>query len=220
MRANYDTIAKYYDFFSRIVFGRSIRKSQLYLLQHIRPGTTILIIGGGTGWILEDITALHASGLRITYVEQSVSMMERSQKRNIGSNKVKFECKPIQDCTLIGRYDVVLVPFLFDNYAVASIELIIQTIEPHLTGTGVWLYADFTLHNCRIWTKLLVKLMYLIFKPICNLEVRTLPDISFCFDRNHYSAIHEASFYSGFISSIVYQKSLPICDHNNTLINI
>jgi spermidine synthase len=84
MAGNYDNSASFYDGLSRLVFGRTLIAAQVAFLSSIPKNAKVLIIGGGTGWILEEITRLYPSGLTITYVEISANMMALSQKRNTG----------------------------------------------------------------------------------------------------------------------------------------
>ncbi|HSJ67453.1 MAG TPA: hypothetical protein VK921_07255 [Anditalea sp.] len=207
MQANYDPIAKYYDPLSRIIFGDSIRRAHQFLLEAIPSGSNILIVGGGTGWILEDIARQHNSGLNITYVEQSVKMMELSLKRDIGNNKVKFECQSIQNVILKGFYNVIILPFLLDNYTYPNIDRIIRKIESNVTEDGNWMIADFTLKTGNLWKKIMLKMMYGLLGPLCNLETYTLPDAEAFFLNNDYQVVHQDSFFSGFICSIIYQKA-------------
>src|SRR5580698_1500791 len=114
MAANYNNSAWFYDRLSRMVYGSALIDAQVYLLQFLPAGSNILIAGGGTGWILEEIAKIHPSGLQITYVEVAAGMMGRSKKRNTGSNKVIFINDAIENIS-IKHFDVVLTPFLFDN---------------------------------------------------------------------------------------------------------
>ena len=90
MSANYNNSAWFYDFLTGLVFGRTLFRAQVYLLNNIRPGNKILIAGGGTGKILEAITSIYKTGLKITYVDVSEKMIVASKKRNIGENEVTF----------------------------------------------------------------------------------------------------------------------------------
>jgi ubiquinone/menaquinone biosynthesis C-methylase UbiE len=55
MLNNYDRIARIYDKLSRMVFGKSIVRAQQSILPFITTPARMLIVGGGTGWILEEI---------------------------------------------------------------------------------------------------------------------------------------------------------------------
>ena len=87
MSANYNNSAWFYDRLSRLVYGRALKNAQLFLLKFIPPDSKILIAGGGTGWILEEITRLHPEGLNITYVEIAPKMMALSKKEILGATK-------------------------------------------------------------------------------------------------------------------------------------
>ena len=107
MANNYDNAAWFYDGLSRLVFGKAIVNAQVYLLPYIQPASKILIVGGGTGWILEKVTALHPATLKITYIEVSAKMMAISAKRNTGANDVTFINSAVENVVLSSDFDVV-----------------------------------------------------------------------------------------------------------------
>ncbi|MEZ4686196.1 MAG: hypothetical protein R3B47_09055 [Bacteroidia bacterium] len=52
---SFNRLAPVYDFLASLVFGNRIRQAQRWLLDFIPEGSSILILGGGTGWILEEL---------------------------------------------------------------------------------------------------------------------------------------------------------------------
>ena len=74
MANDYNRIAKSYDVLSRIIFQNSIIKAQLYLIEFLEENTKVLIVGGGTGWILEEIAKLKKPNISVVYVEKSSAM--------------------------------------------------------------------------------------------------------------------------------------------------
>lgn len=82
MNNNYDKLANHYDTLSRLVFFKSQVNSQINQLQYIQENSHVLIVGGGTGWILEELAKVYTNGLKIVYVEISAKMIALSQKRN------------------------------------------------------------------------------------------------------------------------------------------
>src|SRR5271170_2803408 len=128
MAANFNNSAWFYDKFSGLVYGRALINAQVYLLQYIPANANILIVGGGTGWILEEITKIHPSGLNITYVEIAEKMMTPSRKRNVGGNKVTFLNEPIEDVKDELIYDTVITPFLFDNFTEQTLQNVFSSI--------------------------------------------------------------------------------------------
>src|SRR6202012_5694534 len=99
----------------------------------------------GTGWILEEIAKVHSSGLVITYVEVAANMMKLSQKRNAGDNEVVFINEAIENVPLANEFDVVITPFLFDNFTEENLQKIFKHIDKSLNPGGIWLITDFRL---------------------------------------------------------------------------
>ena len=207
MKVDYNFIAPYYDRLAQFVFGNAIKQAQQFLIQFIQPNSHILIIGGGTGWILEEITKAHPSGLQITYVDISIEMIKISRKRNVGQNKVNFISQPFHDVQLKPVYDVVITPFFLDNFSEDSVNHVIQKIQTSLRSTVVWLYADFQINEqSNIWQKLLLKIMYLFFQTVCHIEARKLPNVEIQFKSRGYQCVCSKTFFKDFIYAGVYKR--------------
>jgi len=86
MAANFNNSAWFYDPLSRVVYGKALVNAQSWLLNYIPKKANVLIVGGGTGWILEELTRIHPDDLTITYVEIAANMIALSEKRITGNN--------------------------------------------------------------------------------------------------------------------------------------
>jgi len=207
MAANYDNSAWFYDRLSRLVYGKALMLSQVYLLKHIPKNSNILIAGGGTGWILEEIGKVHPSGLTITYAEISSNMMALSKKRNIGGNKVIFINEPVENIENNSFFDLVFTPFLFDNFTEQTLQQVFAPIHNKLKPGGTWLNTDFR-PTGKWWQTFLLKSMIVFFRTICGIEARRLPDIERQFEQHQYQVIDQKSFFGEFILSTAYQKPI------------
>lgn len=205
MASNYDNSASFYDGLSRLVFGDALKKAQTYFLPQIPSGAHVLIVGGGTGWIMEEITHVHPSGLSLTYVEISARMMARSQKRNIGRNKAVFINQPIEAVQFPARFDVIITPFLFDNYKEDSLAVAFQHIHPMLKQGGIWLNTDFQLTG-QWWQQVILKSMLLFFKVLCSVESWRLPDVGTKFKKAGYLLREQKTFFKEFVVTRMYVK--------------
>ncbi len=206
MAANYNNSAWFYDRLSRLVYGRALINAQLYLLHYIEPGSRILIAGGGTGWILEELTRIHPSGLHITYVEVAADMMARSRKRNIGNNTVVYINEAIENVGFPGAFDAVITPFLFDNFTEQTLKTVFNHIHKTLKKNSLWLNADFQLTG-KWWQVFLLKSMFLFFKAICGIEAGKLPEIAKHFTLKCYTVISEKTFFREFVVARAYKNS-------------
>jgi ubiquinone/menaquinone biosynthesis C-methylase UbiE len=205
MAANYDNSAWFYDHLSRMIYGKALVRSQIYLLKHIPENSDILIAGGGTGWVLEEIARVHPSGLTITYAEVSSNMMALSKKRNMGNNRVTFVNKPVENIEADLPYDVVFTPFLFDNFTEQTLQQVFIHIHNRLKPGGIWLNTDFR-PTGKWWHTFLLKSMIIFFRLICGIEAKKLPDIEKQFEQHQYKVIDQKSFFGEFILSTAYRK--------------
>jgi ubiquinone/menaquinone biosynthesis C-methylase UbiE len=206
MRGNYDNSAAIYDNLSRLVFGKALVVAQVHLLSHIPANSNVLIIGGGTGWILEEITKLNSSGLNISYVEISEKMTDISRKRNVGNNRVTFINKPIQQI-MLNQQHVIITPFLFDNFTETNLHPLFAHIHSMLKPGGLWLNTDFQLTG-KWWQYILLKSMLLFFKVLCGVESWRLPDVEKQFNEYEYRIIEAKTFFSNFIVTKMYRKQV------------
>jgi ubiquinone/menaquinone biosynthesis C-methylase UbiE len=206
MAANYNNSAWFYDRLSRLVYGQALINAQQYLIQYIQPDSNVLIVGGGTGWILDEITKLHPSGLHITYVEVAANMIALSQKRNTGGSKVAYINNAIENVPLVHDFDVVITPFLFDNFTEQTLKTVFNHIHTLLKPDGLWLNADFQLTG-KWWQQLLLKSMFLFFRIICGIEASKLPAIEIHFTQNGYKSISQKTFFNEFILAKIYGKA-------------
>lgn len=207
MGNNYNAIANIYDFLSRIVFQKSIVHAQVFLLKYIPEKSRVLIVGGGTGWILEELSKIYTTGIEITYVEKSGRMIALSKQKNIQHNSIEFINEGIEEFSTEKKFDVVFTAFLFDNFQPEKIEFVFAKLNQLLNSGGVWLYADFKNDkiNSAWWQKFLLKTMYLFFKITCNIETQKLIDMTQYFSSG-YNKAAEKCFYSNFIKAVVYKK--------------
>ncbi|HEY2725651.1 MAG TPA: class I SAM-dependent methyltransferase [Parafilimonas sp.] len=207
MANNYNGIARFYDVISRFVYQNSIVKAQVFLIQFIAENNKVLIVGGGTGWILEEISKLNKPNISIMYVEKSSAMIALAKKRNYKNIEVNFIEKGIEDYISAEQFDVIITPFLFDNFLKDKIDVVFKQLNTLLKQNGIWLYADFVNDktNKKLWQQFLLKTMYLFFRLTANIETQKLIDMRPYF-ANNYTLISQLFFYRNFIQAIAFKK--------------
>jgi ubiquinone/menaquinone biosynthesis C-methylase UbiE len=208
MRNDYNTIAPWYDRLSRLVFGRAQVAAQTVLLPYIEAGSRILIVGGGSGWILEELSKIHSSGLKIVYVEISKEMIHLSRKRRAGQHEIVFVERAVENYEPDGMFDVVFTAFLFDNFKEEKAHSVFSLLHNCLKPTGKWLFVDFqyTVGKHGWWQWLFLKIMLCFFKVVSKIEATTLVDMQPSFREAHYKELFKLISYRTFIRSVVYQK--------------
>lgn len=207
LKNNYDKIAFRYDKLSQFVFGDHIKQSQISLLSFISPGDNILIVGGGTGWILEEITKLHAGGLHIVYVEASAKMLALAKAKNVAGNNVAFVHQYIEQYQSSSTFDIVITNFLFDNFDEETATKNFNHLNTLLNKKGKWLFSDFSINNkTKVRYKLLLKIMYLFFKVASNIEANRLVNMNPLFLEKGYKEIFCKYYFNKFIKASCWEK--------------
>ncbi|MEJ5961004.1 class I SAM-dependent methyltransferase [Pedobacter immunditicola] len=216
MLNNYDKIAPYYDVLSRLLFHRSQVNAQIQQLKFLPSHSRILIAGGGTGWILEELAKIQDRGLDITYVEISTEMIRLAKKRNTGENRVEFVNCAMEEFTLTAPYDIVHTAFLFDNFARERTATVFRKLHQALKPGGLWFYTDFSYQpgTDEKWKGILLRMMYSFFRKIANVEAASLPDTSIHFEKGQYVKLDEKAYYRKFIKAIIYKKAGCITNDN------
>ncbi len=208
LQNNYDPVASYYDALSRLVFGRAEIDAQVCLLRNLSIGDNILIIGGGTGWIVEEITLIRSEGLKITYVESSRKMMAKAKKRDGGKNEVSWVLAPVEEFMTDERFDYILTGFFFDNFSTEHSRFIVGQLNGLLKANGFWCFADFACskQTTPLWQRMLLQSMYLSARFICRVQAASLPDMEPLFRAAGYDQVFARRFYHGMITSVLYLK--------------
>lgn len=207
MPSNYDNAAWFYDRLSRLVYGRALINAQSALLPLIPANAKILAVGGGTGWIIEEITKIHPAGLTIVYVELSENMMSLSRQRNPGDNKIIYINSPVEEASLNNDFDVVITSFLFDNFLPETFNRVFYHLHNLLKPGALWINTDFQLSG-KWWQPLLLKSMYLFFKLLGCMEAKKLKDVKPYFKKESYQILTQKSFFKDFILTTAYKKLL------------
>lgn len=207
MLNNYDKIAGHYDTLSRLVFFKSQVNAQINQLQYIRENSHVIIVGGGTGWILEELSNIY-TGLNIVYVEISAKMIALSQKRNYKNNHVEFVNIGIEDFKTDVLFDAILTPFLFDNFVEQRAAKVFAQLNEYLKKDGLWFLVDFSLNktNGNWWKWLLLRSMYGFFKLLSIVEAHQLIDMNPYFFKANYLIVEERLYYGRFIKATIFRK--------------
>jgi ubiquinone/menaquinone biosynthesis C-methylase UbiE len=169
---NYNRIAWIYDRLAKVVFGRKQQLAKKAFLTNIPDNAKILIVGGGTGGILDYLQDL-GRPLDVDFVEYSSNMMLRARKRKISNLRIYFYDQSILDLKTVG-YDVVLTNFFFDQFSAYQAYLILQHLKPKLKPKGVLIFSDFINTN-HPWDRLVTKVMFSFFKLTAQIKTNRFP---------------------------------------------
>lgn len=208
---NFNYISGFYDSLGFLVFGNSLKNSQLHFLSKIPPNSKVLVVGGGTGWFLEELLKTN-SIKEVLYIESSSEMMRLSQKRVEGNNhetEIKFINSPLEKISLQEKFDVIITNYFLDLFNEEQLKIIVPKLYSHLNTNGLWLISDFkispkTFH--KAWQRCLLKIMYLFFRITSGVEATHLSDFHILLEELKLKKINSEEFFYGMMESVVYEK--------------
>jgi ubiquinone/menaquinone biosynthesis C-methylase UbiE len=179
-------------------------KRKTHFLHLIPANANVLIAGGGTGWIIEEISKIHPVGLHITYVEISARMMALAKKHTT-NNVVTYVNAPVENAGLLADFDVMITPFLLDSLSPDIFNKVFDNLYDLLKPGGLWLNTDFQLTG-KWWQKPLLNTMYFFFRTVGCVDSSILPDLKKAFANKEMKLFDEALFYGNFVAAGVYKK--------------
>ncbi len=200
-KQGYNVLAPVYDSLARLVLGRSIQQMQLLFLDRLTSKNKLLILGGGTGWILPAIERIN-SKIEIDYVDLSPGMIKKAKKRGIDRARIRFiegTAQNIPDAD----YDCVITNFYLDLFTDSELKGIVSHIRNYIQPNSYWFVTDFVTGSS--WSKAKLTCMYIFFWLTTGLKTNQLPDWDLVLRSNGAKLLDEKTSKRGFIKSVVYQ---------------
>jgi tRNA (cmo5U34)-methyltransferase len=198
----FDRIAFIYDFLARIVFGQSIVDSQRYFLNKIQNGSKILILGGGTGWLLADLMKLKPD-CKVWYIEASEKMIALARNKVGSSHSIHFIHGTEESIPEI-KFEVVITNFYLDLFSNRQLEHLVKNLQSVLKTSSSWIVTDFV-NDKKWWQPVILRIMYFFFRITCGLKIKQLPEWDQLIARKGTKEVESKSFYRGFIKTVLYQ---------------
>ena len=195
MAADFSLIAPFYDFLVRFVFGKSLWNAQRHYLGQVMPGQTVLILGGGTGRILDWLP----DDCQITFLEKSSRMIERAKCRR----EVSFIQADFLEYSTKQKFDWVICPFFLDCFDPKDLENAVAKCRTFLHSEGKLMVTDFY-NQMTVWSKFKLWAMHVFFRTVSGLEARKLQDIQLVIENSGFTCLSNTLFPKHGVFSSVY----------------
>jgi tRNA (cmo5U34)-methyltransferase len=197
----YNVLAPVYDSLARLLLGKSIQQMQLQFLNLLISKNKLLILGGGTGWILPAIDRIN-SNIQIDYVDLSTGMIKKAKERGTDPTRIRFIEGTERDIPN-ADYDCVITNFYLDLFTDSELKGIVIHIKNCMHPNSYWFVTEFVTSSS--WSKVKLKCMYIFFWLTTGLKTTQLPDWNQVMCSTGAKILHEKSSKRGFIKSVIYQ---------------
>ncbi|GAB4025482.1 class I SAM-dependent methyltransferase [Spirosoma gilvum] len=208
MGGNFNAIAPIYDALAFMVFGRTLQQAQLIWLNRIPTGATILIVGGGTGWLLQQVLT-RCQPRQVVYLETSSQMLARASRRILDQSvmgSVEFRLGDETSLTENDQFDVIMTPFVLDLFTASFLQ---TTFVPRLYRVlkpgGFWLVTDFV-STVRWWQQALLWLMIRFFRVAAGIQIRQLANWQLVLAKTGLALREQKHRFQGMVASEVWTR--------------
>ncbi|UOQ55371.1 class I SAM-dependent methyltransferase [Hymenobacter cellulosivorans] len=177
----FDRVAPFYDPLARLVFGDALQRAQQAALAGLPPGRPrVLIIGGGSGWVLGEVLQRRPDA-RVLYLEASAMMLAKSRATLLQTapqhaGQVEFRLGTERDLRPDESFDVILTFFFLDLFEPSRLQAILGALNRVRRPGAPWLLADFRPAQ-TLWQRLLLRAMYRFFRLTTGISGRDMPDL-------------------------------------------
>lgn len=201
---NFNGVAKFYDPLVKRIFGKSMFDAQTFYLKDIPLGAKVLILGGGTGWLLSELMKINPA-CSIWYIESSSEMLSKSRLRAQVSKQLIYFIEGTESSIPSDiQYDFAITNFFLDLFREKKADVIIKKIKYSMHGESQWIVTDF--ENLTWWHAAMLKAMYIFFKLTSKIEASELPALDSLFAKNGMAVRKSKSFYGRFIRTALFQR--------------
>jgi len=175
--SGFNRIAPFYEGLAGLVFGQRLRKAQAAYLGLIPSQATILILGGGAGWLLRQVLDA-CDPQKVIYIDAAPTMIRLARQAVRADPRVDFRVGNETAIAPADTADVVMTPFLLDLFAESRLRnRLIPKLLSALRPGGLWLGTDFLPPKSPLQRGLLWA-MYRFFRLTAGIEARRLPNWS------------------------------------------
>lgn len=204
--ANFNFIAPYYDYLARVIFRDRLMKAKCSLLPILKERQKVLILGGGTGELLEQINRLNTP-FEITFLESSKKMISIAKKRRLGSQvSVEFIESSIFDFKDVDVFDVVITNFFLDVFTTTDLKKVIELIILSLKEKGKWIVTDFQKEKIGAKHRFILWVMHFFFKVTSRLPSNNILPFDDFIRPKGLRLEKEYLFMQSFVFSRLYVK--------------
>ena len=182
-----------------------------HFINQLGNPSSILILGGGSGGILEPILVNYPT-VHICYLESSVKMLSLAKTRfsphDYPIDYVLHEGN--SQFPIRSEYQVIITPFVLDVFGPEELTRVVRELFDSLEWDGLWIHTDFYTNNGGPWWRyLLVKLMYGFFGITTGMKNQKLPDFDSIFEDMRLTSLGESLYFHRLVKTTMYQKLRP-----------
>ncbi len=220
LKDGFGRLAGVYEGLEYLAYGNLLARARAAALAELRCAERVLVLGEGDGRFLVRLLETNPRGL-VTVLDSSAGMLARAEARVSATlpaarSRVTFWRGDALTATLTPEsYDALVTCFFLDVFPAEMLKQLIPKLERTLKPGGSWFLADFAAPHTlkrplpRLYSRLMVPLMYTFFRWQTALPARTLEPPQPFLSGAGLELTRSQSFRSGFVYAQTWRKCGP-----------
>jgi SAM-dependent methyltransferase len=211
---NCDAVAPFYHLGEFLAFGGALQQRRTAFLDKVSTSRRALVLGDGDGRFLAALLCTNPL-VEVVCVDSSAAMLAIAESRvsRLGSscrNRVRFHRADARHfAPAKPHFDLIASHFFLDCLPEEEIAQLIERISHWMSSNAVWLLSEFRQADRllpRLWTRAVIRGLYVLFRVTTGLRVTRLPDYSRALAVNGLERQILQSVWQGLLVSELWRK--------------
>ena len=206
--AGFDRVAWCYDWLATLVFGPALRRAQQLALTGLPARAPhVLVLGGGTGWVLDEIWRRRPEAT-VLYLDASAAMLARAGLRlrhwpAEHAKRVTFRQGTQAALRPDETFDAIITFFVLDCVPLHELPGALGQLLAARRPGAPWLLADFRPAR-HWWQRGLLRAMYLFFRWSTGLRVSQMADFEAELFTRGLQATARRTYFGGAVAGGIF----------------
>jgi hypothetical protein len=195
---NFDPVARLYRWAEYLSLGPLLQRTRTHLLPQLTDRCSTFVLGDGDGRFLARLLAQNPL-LQALAVDTSATMLQLLQRRcSFAGARLSVQQASALTATPRRDTDLIVTHFFLDCLTQAEVDELTQRLSAQAQPGTLWLLSDFYVPSGAVgpMARLYIRTLYLAFRLLTGLRVKSLPDPQVSLARAGFIAIdrHERLF--------------------------
>lgn len=209
--AQFNGLARHYDWMEAVLAGRKLERCRNAFLEHLPPPQNVLLVGEGHGKFLVEM-ARRFPGATITCLDASSDMLavarQRLETQGLSAEKVAFVSADLLTVKL-ADHDLIATHFFLDCLTPAQLAAAVGKLAESLRPGGRWLVSDFQIPTGgwkRTRAEIIHWMMYRFFRLATRLPATEITKPAPQLERSGLVCEGRAEFDWGLLYAELWRK--------------
>lgn len=209
--ANFDRVARWYQWMEYLSFGRSLERCRNYFLPRLVSCRSALLLGDGDGRFMARLL-LSNPEITADAVDTSAAMLRLIERRANVSVKDACTRLRIHHHSALAfdpdrPYDLIVTHFFLDCLTQYEVDLLAIRLAKCMRPGGLWLVSEFHIPRGYMhWpARCTISMLYIAFRLLTDLRTKVLPNHAGSLAAASFTLIAQQLWLGGLLSSEIWE---------------